>query len=59
MSIYDRKAERIEMFHKRNKAKDKKQNKARTKGYRQAQLTEKDDLNDIKDWNAGLFGDKD
>lgn len=47
------------MFHKRNKAKDKKQNKARTKGYRQAQLTEKDDLNDIKDWNAGLFGDKD
>lgn len=59
MSIYDRKAERIEMFHKRNKVKNKKQNKARTKGYRQAQLTEKDDLDDIKDWHTGLFRDSD
>jgi len=47
------------MFHKRNKAKDKKQNRARTKGYRQSQLREKDDINDIKDWEAGLFRDRD
>jgi hypothetical protein len=45
------------MFHKRNKAKHKKQNKARTRGYRQEQLTEKDDLDDIKDWHTGLFRD--
>ena len=59
MSSYDRKAERIEMFHKKNKAKDKKQNKARTRSYRQSQLKEKDDLDDIKDWKAGLFRDTD
>ncbi len=59
MSIYDRKAERIEMFHKRNKAKDKKQNKARTRGYRKEQLREKDDEYDIQNWKAGLFGDSD
>jgi hypothetical protein len=46
------------MFHKRNKVKNKKQNKARTKGYRQAQLKEKDDLDDIKDWQAELSGDR-
>ena len=56
---WDRKIERSEMFHKRNKAKDKKQNKARTKGYRQKQLREKDDINDIKDWEAGLSRDTD
>jgi hypothetical protein len=56
---WDRKTERSEMFHKRNKAKDKKQNRARTKGYRQSQLREKDDINDIKDWEAGLFRDRD
>jgi hypothetical protein len=52
---WDRKAERSEMFHKRNKAK----NKARTRSYRQEQLTEKDDLNDIEDWKAGLLRDTD
>jgi hypothetical protein len=56
---WDRKTERSEMFHKRNKAKDKKQNKARTKGYRQSQLREKDDINDIKDWEARLSRDSD
>ena len=56
---WDRKAERSEMFHKRNKAKNKQQNKARTRSYRQEQLTEKDDLNDIEDWNAGLLRDTD
>ena len=59
MTSWDWKAERTEMFHKRNKVKNKKQNKARTKGYRQAQLTEKDDLGDIKDWHTGLFRDSD
>ena len=59
MSSYDRKAERIESFHKKNKAKDKKQNKARTRSYRQSQLKEKDDLDDIKDWKAGLLRDSD
>ncbi len=57
MSSWDRKAERTEMFHKRNKVKDKKQNKARTRSYRQEQLKERDDLNDIKDWETGLFRD--
>jgi hypothetical protein len=56
---WDRKTERSEMFHKRNKAKDKKQNKARTKGYRQSQLREQDDINDIKDWEARLSRDSD
>ena len=59
MTSWDRKAERTEKFHKRNKVKNKKQNKARTKGYRQAQLTEKDDLDDIKDWHTGLFRNSD
>ena len=54
---WDRKTERSEMFHKRNKVKNKKQNKARTKGYRQSQLREKDDINDIKDWEARLSRD--
>ena len=56
---WDRKTERSEMFHKRNKVKNKKQNKARTKGYRQSQLREKDDINDIKDWEARLSRDRD
>jgi hypothetical protein len=56
---WDRKTERSEMFHKRNKVKNKKQNKARTKGYRQSQLREKDDINDIKDWEARLSRDSD
>jgi len=54
---WDRKTERVERFHKRNKAKDKKQNKARTKGYKQTQLREKDDISDIKDWETGLSRD--
>lgn len=57
MSSWDRKAERTEKFQKRNKVKNKKQNKARTRSYRQEQLKEKDDLNDIKEWEAGLFRD--
>ena len=56
---WDRKTERSEMFHKRNKANYKKQNRAFTKGYRQSQLREKDDINDIKDWETGLSGDRD
>ena len=56
---WDRKTERVERFHKRNKAKDKKQNKARTKGYKQTQLREKDDISDIKDWETGLSRDRD
>ena len=56
---WDRKTERSEMFHKRNKANYKKQNRARTKEYRQSQLREKDDINDIKDWEAGLFRNRD
>ena len=55
MSIYDRKAERIEKFNRKKKSK----NKARTRNYRQSQLKEKDDLDDIKDWQAGLFRDTD
>ena len=55
VSIWDRKAERSERFQKKKKSK----NKARTKGYRQAQLKEKDDLDDIKNWKAGLFRDSD
>ena len=56
---WDRKTERSEMFKKKNKANYKKQNRERTKGYRQSQLREKDDINDIKDWKAGLSGDRD
>jgi len=56
---WDRKTERSERFHKRNKANYKKQNRARTKEYRQSQLREKDDINDIKDWEAGLFRNRD
>ena len=55
MSIYDRKAERAARFHKRKQSK----NKARTKGFRKEQLQEKDDINDLKDWQAGLFRDTD
>lgn len=55
MSSYDRKAERIERFHKKKQSK----NKARTRGYRKEQLREKDDEHDIQNWKAGLFGDSD
>ena len=47
------------MFHKKNKAKDKKQNKARTKGYKQTKLRDEDDSSDIKDSQAGLSRDSD
>jgi len=57
--VWDRKTERSERFHKRNKAIDKKQNQIRTKGYKQTQLRDKDDSSDIKDWQAGLSGDRD
>jgi len=52
---WDRKAERTEKFNKRKKSK----NKARTKGYRQSQLKEKDDVDDIKNCQYELFGDRD
>ena len=55
MSSYDRKAERTAKFHKRKQSK----NKARTKGYRKEQLQEKDDINDLKDWQTRLFRDTD
>ncbi len=55
MSSYDRKAERIAKFNKKKNSR----NKARTKGYRKEQLQEKDDINDLKDWQAGLFRDTD
>jgi len=54
VTSWDRKAERAERFQKKKKSKSK----ARTKGYRQAQLKEKDDLDDIKDWQAELSGDR-
>jgi len=55
VTSWDRKAERVERFKKKKKSKSK----SRTKGYRQAQLKEKDDLDDIKDWHTGLFRDSD
>ena len=55
VSSYDRKAERIAKFNKKKNSR----NKARTKGYRKEQLQEKDDINDLKDWQAGLFRDTD
>ena len=55
MSSYDRKAERTARFNKKKQSK----NKARTKGYRKEQLQEKDDIDDIKNWQAGLFRDSD
>ena len=55
MSSYDRKAERVARFNKKKQSK----NKARTRGYRQEQLKEKDDEYDIKNWEAGLSGNSD
>ena len=52
---WDRKAERTERFNKRKQSK----NKARTKGYRQSQLREKEDIDDIKNWEVELFRDRD
>jgi hypothetical protein len=51
---WDRKAERLEKFNKRKKAK----NKSRTKGHRQSELKEKDDVDDIKNWEDELFRDR-
>jgi hypothetical protein len=55
VSSYDRKAERTARFNKKKQSK----NKARTKGYRKEQLQEKDDIDDIKNWKAGLLRDSD
>ena len=55
MSSYDRKAERVAKFNKKKRSKSK----ARSKGYRKEQLSEKDDRYDIKNWEAGLFRDSD
>ena len=51
---WDRKAERLEKFNKRKQSK----NKARTKGYRKDQIKEKENINDIKNWQDELFGDR-
>ena len=50
---WDRKAERTERFNKRKQSK----NKARTKGYRQTQLREKEAIDDIKNWEDELVRD--
>ena len=55
MSTYDRKAERVARFNKKKQSK----NKARTKGYRKNQLTEKDDEYDLKNWKTELSRDTD
>ena len=55
VSIYDRKAERVARFNKKKQSK----NKARTKGYRKDQLTEKDDEYDLKNWKTELSRDTD
>ena len=52
---WDRKAERTERFNKRKQSK----NKARNKGYRQTQLREKEDIDDIKNWEDELLRDRD
>ena len=52
---WDRKVERRERFNKRKQSK----NKARTKGYRKDQLREKEDINDIQNWQEELSRDRD
>ena len=52
---WDRKEERRERFQKRKQSK----NKARTRGYRQSQLREKEDIDDIKNWQDGLSRNRD
>ena len=51
---WDRKVERRERFNKRKQSK----NKARTKGYRKDQLREKEDINDIQNWQEELSSDR-
>ena len=53
--IWDRKQERSKAFNRKKQAK----NRARTKSYRKTQLREKEDLNDIKNWEGRLSGDTD
>tara|TARA_R100001440_G_scaffold16938_2_gene28671 strand:+ start:1889 stop:2053 length:165 start_codon:yes stop_codon:yes gene_type:complete len=53
--IWDRKQERSKAFNRKKQAK----NKARTKNYRKTQLREKEDFDDIKNWQRGLSGDTD
>ncbi len=52
---WDRKAERNRNFQKRKASK----NKARTKSYRKTQIREKEDFDDIKNWQDGLSRDTD
>jgi hypothetical protein len=52
---WDRKAERSRNFQKRKASK----NKARTKSYRKTQIREKEDFDDIKNWQDGLSRDTD
>ena len=51
---WDRKTERSNAFNKKKQSK----NKARTKSYRKTQLREKEDFDDIKNWQDELFGDR-
>ena len=51
---WDRKQERSNAFNKKKQAK----NKARTKNYRKSQLREKEDLDDIKEWEGRLSRDR-
>ena len=53
--IWDRTLERSKAFNRKKQAK----NRARTKNYRKTQLREKEDLNDIKNWEGRLSGDTD
>ena len=53
--IWDRKQERSKAFNRKKQAKKK----ARTNNYRKTQLREKEDLNDIKNWEGRLSGDTD
>ena len=53
--IWDRKQERSKAFNRKKQAK----NRARTKNYRKTQLREKEDLNDIKNWEGRLSRDTD
>ncbi len=52
---WDRKAERSRKFNKRKASK----NRAKTKTYRKSQLREREDLDDIKEWERELSRNRD
>lgn len=51
---WDRKQERSNAFNRKKQAK----NKAKTKTHRKSQLREKEDLDDIKEWEGRLSRDR-